>query len=138
MAASFKDLRVWQNAIDVSMLVFELSKSFPDNERFSLTDQMRRSTRSVAANISEAWRKRRYVAAFASKLNDAETEAAESQTWLEIAKRCGYLDSDNAEDLDRRCEEIIAQLCVMIRDADRWCQPFHSPLSTPHSPPSTP
>src|SRR4051812_15612865 len=121
MAASFKDLRVWQNAIDVSMSVFEFSKSFPDDERYSLTDQMRRSTRSVAANISEAWRKRRYVAAFASKLNDAETEAAESQTWIEIAKRCGYLDSDIAGELDRRCEEIISQLCVMIRDVERWC-----------------
>ena len=130
MAASFKDLRVWQNAIDVSMSVFEFSKSFPDDERYSLTDQVRRSTRSVAANISEAWRKRRYVAAFASKLNDAETEAAESQTWIEIAKRCSYLDSETADHLDQRCEEIISQLCVMIRDAERWCHPPESGKGT--------
>lgn len=77
---SFKELRVWQNAMDVAMRIFELTKSFPAEERYSLTDQMRRSSRSVAANITEAWRKRRYPAAFVSKLSDAESEAAETQT----------------------------------------------------------
>lgn len=124
MAASFKDLRVWQNAMDVAMDVFELSKTFPTEERFSLTDQVRRSTRSVAANISEAWRRRRYVAAFVSKLNDAETEASEAQTWIEIARRCRYCADPTAQDLDVRCEQVIAQLSAMIRDADRWCRPY--------------
>lgn len=123
MATSFKELRVWQNAMDLAGEVFALSKSFPAEEKFSLTDQFRRSTRSVAANISEAWRKRRYVAAFVSKLNDAETEAAESQTWIEIALRCRYLDARMAQALDGRYEEILAQLSSMIRDADHWCLP---------------
>jgi len=124
MAASFKELRVWQIAIDLGMMVFESTKRLPDIERYSLTDQVRRSSRSVAANISEAWRKRRYVAAFASKLNDAETEAAETQTWIVFAQRCRYFDDATAEALDGRCEEIIGQLSAMIRDADRWCRPF--------------
>lgn len=75
---SFKELRVWQNAIEVAMEIFEITKSFPIEERFSLTDQIRRSSRSVAANITEAWWKRRYPAAFVSKLSDAESEAAET------------------------------------------------------------
>jgi four helix bundle protein len=124
MASHFRELRVWQNAMDVAMDVFERSKSFPSDERFSLTDQMRRSTRSVAANISEAWRKRRYQAAFISKLSDAETEMAESQTWIEVAKRCRYWSSDVAAELDARSEEVIAQIALMIRDAPTWCDGF--------------
>jgi four helix bundle protein len=88
---SHKDLRVWQEAMDLAMEVFTISKSFPADERYSLTDQLRRSSRSVPANLSEAWRKRRYEAAFVSKLNDAEGEAGETQTHLEIARRCGYV-----------------------------------------------
>jgi four helix bundle protein len=121
MATSFKDLRVWQNAMDLAMEVFDASRGFPAEERYSLTDQFRRSTRSVAANISEAWRKRRYVAAFVSKLNDSEAEAAEAQTWIELARRCQYIGPDLAQALDARCEEILAQLSTIIRDADRWC-----------------
>lgn len=99
---SFKELRVWQNAIDVAMIIFELTKSFPVEERFSLTDQIRRSSRSVAANISEAWRKRRYSAAFVSKLSDAESEAAETQTWVEISLRCCYISQEKALELEQR------------------------------------
>jgi four helix bundle protein len=123
MASSFKELRVWQNAMDSAMVIFELTKKFPREERFSMTDQVRRSTRSTASNIAEAWRKRRYVAAFISKLSDAEAEAAESQTWIEFALRCGYVDSETAQKLDGRYEEILAQISIMIRDADRWCSP---------------
>ena len=88
----FRELRVWQVAMDVAMRIFEMTKRFPPEERYSMTDQMRRSSRSVAANIAEARRKRRYPAAFVSKLSDAETEAAETQTWIEFAVRCGYPD----------------------------------------------
>jgi four helix bundle protein len=126
LATHFRDLRVWNNAVDLAMEVFELSKVFPSDEKYSLTDQMRRSTRAVAANITEAWRKRRYVAAFASRLNDAETEAGESQLWLEICLRCGYLSRDVVAALDQRYEELLAQLSVMIRDADTWCAGFQS------------
>jgi four helix bundle protein len=121
MADSFKDLRVWQNAMTVAMRIFEQSKSFPREERYSLTDQIRRSSRSVAASISERWKKRRYQAAFVSKLNDAEAEGAETQTWLEFAKQCEYLDSQTVQEIDDLMEQVLAQLHLMIRDADRWC-----------------
>ncbi len=117
---SFKELRVWKNAIDIAMRIFEITKSFPSEERFSLTDQIRRSSRSVAANIAESWRKRRYPAAFISKLNDAESEAAETQTWLEIAKRSGYLTQQETEYLDSRYEEVLGQLVAMISNPDKW------------------
>ncbi|MEQ8999664.1 MAG: four helix bundle protein [Coleofasciculus sp. B1-GNL1-01] len=117
---SFKELRVWNNAIDVAMNIFEITKSFPVEERFSLTDQIRRSSRSVAANITEAWRKRRYPAAFVSKLSDAESEAAETQTWIEIALRCGYLTKEEASYLDSRCEEVLGQIVAMINHPEKW------------------
>jgi four helix bundle protein len=88
-----------------------------------MTDQFRRATRSIPSNISEAWRKRRYVNAFVSKLNDSEGEAAESQTLTELALRCGYVDAETARELDQMCEQILAQLATMIRDADDWCLP---------------
>ena len=139
MAASFKELRVWQNAVDLAMRLFELSQSFPAHERFSLTDQIRRSSRSVAANITVAWRKRRYGAAFSSNPNDAETEAAETQTWIVFACRCVYLVATVADELDVRCEEVIGQLSAMIREANRWCRPFDPDKQVAGStPPSTP
>ncbi|PHJ57562.1 30S ribosomal protein S23 [Nostoc linckia z18] len=123
---SFKELRVWKNAINVAMTIFELTKSFPIEERYSLTDQIRRSSRSVAANISESWRKRRYPAAFISKLSDAETEAAETQTWIEIATRCGYLSKEQALDLDRHCKELLSQIVAMISHPEQWTINTHS------------
>ncbi|NEP56082.1 MAG: four helix bundle protein [Symploca sp. SIO2G7] len=126
---SFKELRVWQNSIDVAMKVFEVTKSFPAEERFSLTDQIRRSSRSVAANITEAWRKRRYPAAFVSKLSDAESEAAETQTWIEIALRCGYLTTEEASYLDSRCEEVLAQIVAMINHPEKWTIRSNSSIS---------
>jgi four helix bundle protein len=123
-ATTFKELRVWQNAMDVAMTIFELSKRFPPEERYSLTDQARRASRSVASNTAEAWRKRRYVAAFVSKLNDAEGEAAETQTCIEVGRRCGYIPDSTASELDLQCEAILAQLATMIRDANSWCAGF--------------
>lgn len=117
---SFKELRVWQNSMDAAMVVFEASKRFPVEERYSLTDQFRRSSRSVVGNIAEAWRKRRYPAAFVSKLNDAEGEAAESQTWAEFALRCGYLTTEEVRDLDKRYELILGQLVAMIEKPQDW------------------
>ena len=104
--------------------MLELSKRFPVEERYALTDQVGRSSRSVASNLSEAWRKRRYTASFASKLNDAQAEAAATQTWIEFARRHGYGDDATAAELDDRCEEILAQLSKMIDDADHWCAAF--------------
>jgi len=117
---TYRDLRVWQNAMDAAMEIYEVSKRFPGEEKYSLTDQIRRSSRSVAANISEAWRKRRYKAAFVSKLSDAEAEACETQTWLEFARRCGFLSMEVAVSVDGRYEQMLGQLVTMINQADRW------------------
>src|SRR5438105_4748957 len=108
-----KDLRVWQEGMDLAMEIFKLSKRFPSDERFSLTDQIRRAARSAPANISEAWRKRRYAAASVSKLNDAEGEAAETQTHLEIARRCGYATDAEAARLDACYEALLGPLVNM-------------------------
>ena len=101
------DLEVYQVAFDTAMRIFEASKSFPREEIYSLTDQMRRSSRSVCANLAEAWRKRRYAAAFVSKLNDSEGEAAEVQTRLELGRRFGYVTPADAARLDQEYEEIL-------------------------------
>jgi four helix bundle protein len=106
--------------MDAAMDIYKITKSFPEDEKYSLVDQIRRSSRSVAANIAEAWRKRRYEAAFRSKLNDSESEACETQTWIEIALRCNYLEKVLADRLDKRYENIMAKLVIMIRDANKW------------------
>ena len=117
---SHRDLRVYQSAMDAALRIFELTKSFPPEERFSLTDQLRRSTRSVCANIAEAWRKRRYQAHFVSKLSDSEGEAEETRVWIELAARCGYLRKADAEGLDQAYDRILAQLVSMIVHPEQW------------------
>jgi four helix bundle protein len=92
--------RVYQNAMAAAMEIFQLSKIFPPEEKYSLVDQMRRSARSVCANTAEAWRKRRYKAAFIAKLSDAESEAFETQVWIEFANRCNYINVETMEKLD--------------------------------------
>jgi four helix bundle protein len=117
---SFRGLIVWQKSMDAAMEVFELTKKWPSEERYSLTDQIRRSSRSVPANISEAWRKRRYPAMWVSKLSDSEGEAAETQTHLEIARRCKYLTEADQLQLDALYEEILAMLVTMIDQPEKW------------------
>ena len=117
---SYKDLRVFQNAMDRAMQIFELTKSFPAEEKYSMTDQMRRSSRSVCSNTAEAWRKRRYRAAFISKLSDAEGEACETQVWIEFARRCGYLSDDVCDELDSAYDQILGQLVKMINEPEKW------------------
>ena len=123
---SYKELRVYQAAMDAAMKIFELSKRFPVEERYSLTDQMRRSSRSVCTNIGEAWRKRRYPAHFVSKMSDSEGEAEETRVWIEFAVRCRYLTSDEASDLDITYDGILAQLVNMIFNKDDWTIRSHS------------
>jgi four helix bundle protein len=103
------------------MILFELSKSFPLEERYSLTDQVRRSSRSVCANIAEAWRKRRYPNSFVSKLSDAEAEAAETQVWIEFSVKSGYLDPNDAHKLDKQYEFIQGKIIQMLSHPDQWC-----------------
>ncbi len=111
---------VYNKAFDAAMPIFELSKRFPKEETYSLTDQVRRSSRSVCANLAEAWRKRRYEAAFVSKLSDAETEAAETQVWLEFAVKCGYANRDTSADLYRIYDECIGTVVGMINHPETW------------------
>jgi four helix bundle protein len=115
-----QDLLVYKKAMDAAMRIFEISKSFPKEETYSLIDQIRRSSRSVAANIAEAWRKRRYEAALISKLNDAEGECAETQTWLEVASKCGYVHRDCAKELYLEYDEILAMLTSMANNPGKW------------------
>lgn len=117
---SHRDLEVYQRAFDAGMRVFELSKKFPKEETYSLTDQIRRSSRSVCANLAEAWRKRRYEAAFISKLSDAETEAAETQVWLEFAVKCSYLPAESTRQLYRDYDSVLRTIVGMINHPDTW------------------
>ena len=117
---SFRGLRVWMKAMDLAVEVYEVTKSFPAEERFSLTDQVRRSSRSVAANLAEAWRKRRYPAAFVAKLNDSEAEVAETQTHLEMAQRIGLLAEDRFSQFDQGYEEVLAMLTRMASQPEKW------------------
>lgn len=117
---SYKDLRVYQQAMDAAMEIFELTKSFPKEEKYSLVDQIRRASRSVCANIAEAWRKRRYRAAFIAKLSDSETEAAEVQVWNQFSFRCNYFSQETLERLDDTYDHIMAQIVKMIHEADKW------------------
>ncbi len=114
------DLDVYMRAFEVSMKIFDTSKMFPKEERYSLTDQIRRSSRSVCANLAEAWRKRRYEAAFVSKLSDSETEAAETQVWLQFAVKCGYVTRNEAAILYKEYDQIIGMIVRMISHSHKW------------------
>jgi len=117
---NYRELDVYQTAFDGAMRLFQLTKDFPSEERYSLVDQVRRSSRSVCANIGEAWRKRRYQAHFVSKLSDAESEASETRVWLEFALHCGYLNKIQFEELDDIYDKVIAQLVRMLSDPGQW------------------
>jgi four helix bundle protein len=117
------ELEVYKKAFETAMEIFNLSKYFPKQEAYSLTDQVRRSSRSVCANLAEAWRKRRYQAAFLAKLSDAESEAAETQVWLEFAVKCNYLDRNRAAPLYQHYDEILRMIVAMINAPDSWTIP---------------
>jgi len=121
-AVAFQDLLAYQKAFELQQVIFILSKSFPSEEKFSLTDQVRRSSRSVGANIAEAWRKRRYPAHFVSKLTDADGENAETQHWLDTTQACSYVDEARHNQLLGLSEETGRLIGKMIRDADQWCR----------------
>ncbi len=120
-ARSLRDLLVYQRAKSVATDIFGLTQSFPKTEAFSLTDQIRRSSRSIGAQIAEAWAKRRYEKHFVSKLTDADAEQHETQHWVDMAKECGYM---SAEEADRLITELVAigrMLSSMIEKADLFC-----------------
>ena len=114
-ARSAKELNVYQAAYALAMEIFRLSKDWPAEEKYSLTDQIRRSSRSVCANLREGWAKRRYEAHFVSKLTDADGENGETDTWLNFAMHCGYLSPEDHDRLTNQCREVGAMLGAMIK-----------------------
>jgi four helix bundle protein len=121
MIASFKDLIVYKKAFQHAMKIFRLTEEFPAVEQYSLTDQLRRSSRSVCTNIGEAWRKRRYPAHFVSKLTDSDAETSETMIWLDFALECGYLGSKVHEQLVAEYEQIGKMLGSMISNPEKFC-----------------
>lgn len=115
-----KDLDVYQLSFEAGMEVFEMTKTFPKEERYSLTDQIRRSSRSVSGNLAEAFRKRRYPKHFISKLSDCEGEAAETQVWLDFAMACNYIDDDKYKILYDKYDHILSMLVIMSKNPDKW------------------
>jgi four helix bundle protein len=113
-------LDVYKLSVEAAMRLFELTKAFPKEEMYSLTDQGRRSSRSVSGHISEGWRRRRYEAAFCDKLNGAEAEAAETQTWIEYSVRCGYMTAKEGRDMHRAYDRIIGKLVRMQNNPELW------------------
>ena len=115
-----KDLRAYQLSFDTGMEIFRLSRSFPKEEKYSLTDQIRRSSRSVSGNIAEAWGKRRYPKSFVSKLTDSEGEARETQNWIDYAIACDYIEEKNHKKIFDKYDHIIGMLIKIINNPDKW------------------
>lgn len=120
---SFRDLLVYKKSRMLSREIFGLTKKFPKEEAYSLIDQIRRSSRSVGAQIAEAWAKRRYEKHFISKLTDADGEQHETQHWLGVALDCAYISLEQAKDLVEKCEEVGRMLGGMMNKADLFCNP---------------
>lgn len=117
-----RDLDVYQLAFEAAMKIFNISKKFPSEEKYSLIDQIRRSSRSVCTNLAEGWRKRKYKPMFICKLSDASMESAETQTWLEFALSCNYIDKETMQQLDKTYEHIFAMLNTMESKVDTFCR----------------
>ncbi|MCF8295991.1 MAG: four helix bundle protein [Saprospiraceae bacterium] len=117
---TYKDLDVYNLSLSIAMRIFHLAKKFPQEERYSLIDQITRSSRSVCANISEAFRARLYEKSFVSKLVIAQCEAAETQTWLDFALECKYIENNDYNSIFKEYDHIIAMLVNMIQNADKW------------------
>ncbi|MEW7291343.1 four helix bundle protein [Aquimarina sp. 2304DJ70-9] len=116
----FKNLLAYKKSFDLAMKIFEITKSFPKEEKYSLTDQIRRSSRSVSANISESYRKRRYPKNFISKLSDSDAENAETQTWLEFSLACGYIDKSIFDQLISQSKEVGSLINYMINNPSKF------------------
>lgn len=114
------ELKVYQKSFEVAMEIYHVSFTFPKEEKYSLTDQIRRSSRSVSANISESWGKRRYPKSFVSKLTDSEGAARETQTWLEYSYHCKYITEEQFKTFNEKYNEIIAMIIHMINNSEKW------------------
>lgn len=120
--SSFRELRVYQKGFKLQQDIFEISKSFPKEELYSLTDQIRRSSRSIGSNLAEAWQKRRYPAHFVSKLTDADGEQAETQHWLDTARTCNYITDEMYDNFMQECQDIGRMLGSMISKPESFCK----------------
>ena len=120
-AKDYRELRVYQLAFEIALRVFEMSKRFPPDERYSLTDQIRRSSRAICSNIAEAWRKRRYPASFVSKLSDSDSESAETIVWLDFCKAFGFITEQECAELTDHYDHICSQLAIMMAEPEKWC-----------------
>ena len=118
---SFRDLRVYHAAFELQQRIFRATKRFPKEETYSLTDQFRRASRSVGANIAEAWAKRIYRAHFVSKLSDADAEQTETQHWIETSLACHYLSQAERDAMIAQCEDIGRKLGKMMAEPEKWC-----------------
>lgn len=116
-----QDLKVYQKSFEAAQQIYGLSKSFPKEELYSLTDQIRRSSRSVTADVSEAWGKRRYEKSFIAKLTDSEGEARETQTWSQFAYACHYINEEQFNNLHNQYNQIIGMLVNMMNQSEKWC-----------------
>ena len=130
---SVRDLEVYKLAFKCAMEIFQITKTFPSEEKYSLTDQIRKSSRSVCTNLSESWRKRRYIAVFKNKLTDSMQEASETQTWLEFTIACNYVDKQTFERLHDEYEQILGKLNAMDIKAETFCFPTSQLLNFPTS-----
>ncbi len=118
--ASFRDLIVYKKAFQLAMEIFEMTKTFPSEEKFSLIDQIRRSSRSVCANIAEGYRKRKYVAHFVSKTTDSDMENSETQVWLDFSLACKYINRETYNDKIAKSEEVGRLLNDMIQNPEKY------------------
>ena len=121
-AKSFKDLEVYRQSRELAKIIFEITGSFPKEEKYSLTDQIRRSSRSVGAQLAESWGKRRYINHFVLKLTDSDSEQYETQHWIEVSLECKYIDENTRNDLINRCEAIGKMLNSMIEKSSVFCK----------------
>ena len=115
------EIDAYKLSVEAAMEIYELSKSFPEEEKYSLTDQMRKSSRSISAQIAEGWRRRKYRAAFVNKMNEAEGEVAETQVWLEYSVKCEYMSREDGTSLHRKYDEILGKLINMGNHPQQWC-----------------
>ena len=122
---SFVDLHVYKKSFELQQIIFEITKRFPKEEQYSLTEKVRRSSRSVGANLAEAWQKKRDKANFLSKLSDADGEQSETQHWLQTAHSCGYVSAKEYEDLMQRYKMVGSMIGKMMNDPDKWCTRFN-------------
>lgn len=118
---TFKDLIVYQKAFALAMEIFEISKNFPKEEKYSLTDQVRRSSRSITSSIAESWAKRRYEKSFINKITDALGEEHETEVWIDFAKECSYIQTETHNKLIGEYYEVRKILISMINNSEKWC-----------------